>query len=298
MSRRLRLQGRLDLVMVTLLCFVMTGCLAALRRQPEPDIKRVVYLGIDKAPPEIEQAVAKHVDPGYERVSADEYRETARELQAETMTDLDVARVANAVDADVVIHGRFVRKNKRRAHVEVLMRTAATGEVVSEYVIPVRRGVMTKRGERKLDKELRAELAALLGPPPAAPAEPTEAVAAAETSPEPEAGEPESLVEKNARAEAAAKPAPAPVAAKPAPAPVAAKPAPAPVTAKPTAVPVAAKPAPAPAAKAPAAQAPRSSEKPAAAGTAVVQNQPAAPAPVIRTDTAGQVIDDEQPPGM
>jgi hypothetical protein len=280
MSRRLRLQGRLDLVMVTLLCFVMTGCLAALRREPKPDIKRVVYLGIDKAPPEIEQAVATHVDPGYERVSADEYRETARELQAETMTDLDVARVANALEVDAVIHGRFVRKNKRRAHVEVLLRTAATGEIVGEYTIPVRRGVMSKRGERKLDKELSAELTALLGPPAPAPAEPTEAVATAEASPEPEADEPESVVERNTRAEAAAKPAPTPVAAKPAPAPVAAKPAPAPV------------------AKAPAAQAPRASEKPAATGTAVVQSQPAAPAPVIRSDAAGQVIDDETPPGM
>ena len=55
MSRHLRLQGRLDLVLVTLLCFVMTGCIAALRREPapEPDIKRVVYLGIDKATPQI-----------------------------------------------------------------------------------------------------------------------------------------------------------------------------------------------------------------------------------------------------
>ena len=293
--------------MVTLLCFVMTGCLAALRREPKPDTKRVVYLGIDKAPPAIEQAVAKHVDPGYDRVSADRYRETAREIQAETMTDLDVARVANALEVDVVIHGRFVRKNRRRAHVEVLMRTAATGEVVGEYTIPVRRGVMSKRGERKLEKELRAELAALLGPPPAAATEPTEAVAAAETSPEPEAGEPESLIERNARAEAAARPAatpvaarsaPAPVAAKPAPTPVAAKPAPAPVAAKPAPALAAAKPAPAPVAKAPAAQAPRASEKPAAASNAVVQNQPVAPAPVIRTDATGQVIDDEQPPGM
>jgi hypothetical protein len=318
MSRRL--QGRLDLVMVTLLCFFMTGCLAALRREPAPDIKRLVYLGIDKAPPAIEQAVAKHVDPGYERVSADAYREAARKLQAETMTDLDVARVARELDVDVVIHGRYVRKNKRRGHVEVLMRTAAMGAIVGDYVIPVRRGVMSKRGERKLENELRTELATLLGPPAPAPAEPTEAVAAAETSPEPEADRPESVVEKNARAESvveknaraesekktraqaapalvAAKPAPAPVAAKPAPAPVAAKPAPAPV-AKPAPAPVAAKPAPAPIAKAPAVQASRVSEKPAAASTAVVQNQPVAPAPVIRTEANGQVIDDEQPPGL
>lgn len=293
MSRRLRLEGRLDLVMVTLLCFLMTGCLAALRREPEPDVKRVVYLGIEKATPAMEQAVAQRVDPGYERVSAEEYRETARELQAETMTDLDVARVARALEVDVVIHGRYVRKNSRRGHVEVLMRTAAAGAIVGEYVVPVRRGAMTKRGERKLEKELRAELQALLGPPVPAPASPDEAVASAEATPDEAAGAPESVVEKNARAQPAAaqaapKPAPAQAAAKPAPAQVATKPAP---TAK--AVPAAAT-----TAKAADKQAPRVSEKPATGAGAVVRSQPTAPAPVLRQDASGQVIDDDQPPGM
>ncbi len=294
MSRRLRLSGRLDLVMVTLLCFVMTGCLAALRREPEPDIKRLVYLGIDKGTPAMEQAVAKGVDPGYERVSAEVYREAARKLQAETMTDLDVARVAREIDVDVVIHGRYVRKNRRRGYVEVLMRTAATGEIAGEYTVPVRRGSMTRRGERKLEGQLHAELEALLGPPVQAPAEPTEAVAAVEESPEPEADEPESVIEKNARAE----PAPAPAAAKPTPTPVATRPTPTPVATRPTPTPVAAKSAPAPVTKSPSGKAQPVSEKPTAGTSAVVQNQPTAPAPVIRTDTTGQVIDDEQPPGM
>jgi hypothetical protein len=284
MSRRLRLEGRLDLVMVTLLCFLMTGCLAALRREPEPDVKRVVYLGIEKATPAMEQAVAQRVDPGYERVSAEEYRETARELQAETMTDLDVARVASALEVDVIIHGRYVRKNNRRGHVEVLMRTAATGAIVGEYVVPVRRGAMTKRGERKLDKQLRAELQALLGPPVPAPASPDEAVASAEATPDETAGAPESVVEENARAQPAA----AQAAPKPAPAQAAAKPAP---TAK-------AAPAAAPTAKASDKQAPRVSEKPATGAGAVVRSQPTAPAPVLREDANGQVIDDDQPPGM
>jgi hypothetical protein len=248
MSRHLRTARRLDLVLITLLCFVMTGCGAGLRREQKPDTKRVAYLGIDAATPALEQAVATRVDPGYERVLADEYRETARKLEAESMTDLDVARVARALDVDVIIHGRYVRKNRRRGHVEVLMRTAATGAVVAEYVVPVRRGAMTKRGKRKLDSQLRAELEALLGPPVQAPA--AQAVASAE---EPEAAS----APKVTGAQVADK-----------------KAAPAPET-----------------------QASGVSENPVASD-AVARSQPAQPAPVIIHDQNGQVIDDEQPPGL
>jgi hypothetical protein len=250
MPRHLRTARRLDLLLVTLVCFVMAGCVTGLRREHKPDTKRVAYLGIDAATPALERAVATRLDPGYEQVPADEYRETARKLEAESMTDLDVARVARALDVDVIIHGRYVRKKGRRGHVEVLMRTAATGAVVAEYVVPVRRGAMTRRGQRKLDNQLRAELEALLGPPVQAPA--AKVVASAEE--------------------------PAGEAASPA---------------KGTSGPVAEKKTTA----APGKQEPRVSENPAA-GDAVAHSQPTPPAPVLIQDRNGQVIDDEQPPGL
>lgn len=279
--------------MVTLLCLLVAGCAAGVRHEQKPDSKRVVYLGIDHGTPQLDEAVAGRVDPGYERVSAEQYRETARKLEADSMLDPDVARVAQALGADVVIHGRYVRKNRRRGHVEVLMRTAATGAVVAEYTIPVRRGSMTRRGERQLDSELRAELEALLGPPALAPAAPAQAVASAEPIPAQAAGAPGSEKarteeKKIARAEPAPAPTtPAPAQVRPARAQAAPTPAPARTAAKATR-----------AAKAPAEQAPRVSEKSAASAGAVAQSQPAAPAPVIRQDQKGQVIDDETPPGL
>lgn len=258
MSRYPRMASRLDLVLVTSLCSLMTGCFAAVRPEPKPDPKRVAYLGIDEAPPALEQAVALRVDPGYERVSEEEYRETARKLEAESMLDLDVARVAHALDVDVIIHGRYVRKNRRRGRVEVLMRTAATGAVVAEYVIPVRRGVMTRRGERKLDSGLRAELEALLGPPVPEPDAPAEAVAGAEASSDQALDTPRNNEEKT---DARTTPAHAPAA---------------------------------PAAKSPDRQVKAVSKEPAAGAGAAAQSQPTAP--VIRQHANGQVIDDEKPP--
>lgn len=269
----MRIVRRLDLVMVMLLCLVTSGCIAALRREPEPDTTRVAFLGIDKAPPAIERTVAERIDPGYERVSSEEYREAARKLQAETMTDLDVARVSRELDIDVVVHGKYVRKNRRRGRVEVLVRTAATGAVVSEYVIPVRRGAVTRHGQRKLDSELRAELEALLGPPPAPPAQVVAAVGEAPDRADDQAEHVDGAGAKTARAE--------PTNGRP-------EPAPARVT------PAAARSEPAAAAR-PGKPKTTMSEKPATSGDAVVRNQPA---PVIRQDRNGQVIDDEQPPGL
>lgn len=327
----LRIERRIEMALVALLCLVMTGCRLPAPEEPKPDVKRVVYLGIKNAPPKLDQAVADRVDPGYERVSAEEYRETARKLNAEGMIDLDVARVAQALDADVIIHGEYVRKSRRRGQITVTVRTAAIGAVVAEYVLPVRRGAIARRRARQFDGELRAELEALLGPPPAPPAEPASAVASTEPAPDEaaaaaevaEAGKPggaeaaPAAAQKPGRAEAT----PAPVAQKPGraeAAPVAQKPgraaaAPAaPAAQKPgraEATPVAAqKPGGAEAAPAPVAQkpgrgakatgqAPSASAEPARKPDAS-QNQPEprAPAPVLQQDEQGQVIDDEKPP--
>jgi hypothetical protein len=290
MPRRLCIERRIDLVLVPLLCLVMAGCLLKTRGEPKPDIKRVAYLGIKNGTPAMEQAVGDRVDPGYERVSADEYRETARKLNAEGLIDLDVARVAQALDIDVIIHGEYVRKNRRRGQLTVTMRTAAIGAVVGEYVIPVRRGAIGKRGARRLDSELRAELEALLGPP--APAAPASAVASAEATPAPAAPAPADTGEEPADAE----PAPAPAAQKatriePTPAPAAQKAA----RAEPTPSPAAQKAT--RGAKA-TGQSPGASGEPAKSRPDVAQNEPEprAPAPVLQQDESGQIVDDEQPP--
>ncbi len=304
MPRRLRIERRIDLVLVALLCLVVAGCLLRTRPEQKPDTKRVVYLGIKNGTPAIEQAVADRVDPGYVRVSADEYRETARKLNAEGLIDLDVARVAQALDIDVIIHGEYVRKNRRRGQLTVTMRTAAIGAVVGEYVLPVRRGAITKRGTRRLDSELRAELEALLGPPD--PAAPASAVASAEEPPDPAAPASADTGGKPAGAEAA----PAPAAqkatrAEPAPAPAAQKaarvePAPAPAAQKAARV----EPAPAPAAQKAPRDAKATGQSTGASGepakgrpdVAAKQPEPKAPAPVLQQDESGQVVDDEQPP--
>jgi hypothetical protein len=282
MSRLARTESRLGLVCITILCLIMAGCVPGFLRR-EPERKRVVYLGIEKAPPALDQAVSNRVDPGYVRVPASAYHEAAQRLQAESMKDEDVAKVATELSADVVIHGRYVRKNKRRAHVEVMVRAGATGVMLGKYVLPVRRDGMTPRGERRLDDEFRPQLEAFLGAPPSTPApqpvetEPTEAVAG--TGPEEQADEPEDTDEVEASPTRAT-----PVAAKPgktAPAENAtqAKAADAkagktkPVDTKP------AKPA---------------DTKPASAEPAP---PPAPPAPIdLEYNDDGQVIDDEEPP--
>jgi hypothetical protein len=304
MPRRLRIERRIDLVLVALLCLAMAGCLLQTRPAPKPETKRVVYLGIKNGTPAMEQTVADRVNPGYERVSAEEYRETARKLNAEGLIDLDVARVAQALDIDVIIHGEYVRKNKRRGQLTVTMRTAAIGAVVGEYVIPVRRGAITKRGARQLDSELRAELEVLLGPPD--PAAPGSAVASAEETPDQPAPAPADTGEKPADAEAAPAPAAQKAArAEPAPAPAAqkatrAEAAPSPAAQKATR----AEAAPSPAAQKATRGAKATGQPPGASGEPVkgrpdaAQNQPEpkAPAPVLQQDESGQVVDDERPP--
>jgi hypothetical protein len=320
----LRVARRIDLGLVALLGLVMAGCLVRARGEQAPPVKRVVYLGIKNAPPALDQAVAERVDPGYARVSAEEYRETARKLNAEGMIDLDVARVAQALGADVIIHGEYVRKNRRRGQLTVTMRTAAIGAVVAEYVLPVRRGVITKRGARQLDTELPAELEALLGPPPAPPAEPASAVASAEPDPAGTAGRAgETEDEKPGRVEAtpaaAKKPgrdeaAPAAAAKKPGreeAAPAAAQKKPGREEAAPAAAvaqkkPGRAEPAPAPVAQKPgrgaktAAPSPGASAEPAKGQPDEAQGppEPRGPAPVIVQDENGQVVDDEKPPAL
>lgn len=276
------------MVLVALLGLVMAGCLIrGARSEPEPDVKRVVYLGIEHATPALDQAVADRVDPGYERVSAEEYRETARKLNAEGMIDLDMARVAQALDVDVIIHGEYVRKNRRRGQLTVTMRTAAIGEVVGEYVVPVRRGAITKRGARQLDSELRAELEALLGPPPAPPAEPAGATASTEADQAADAPE-ELRDEKPGRAGATP--------AAPKPGRAEATPAAAPKPGRAGATPAAAQ-KPGRADKA-TARSSRTSSEPAEGQPDATRSQPEprAPAPVIHQDDSGQVIDDEKPP--
>lgn len=332
----LRIERRIEMALVALLCLVMTGCRLPAPEEPKPDVKRVVYLGIKNAPPKLDQAVADRVDPGYERVPAEEYRETARKLNAEGMIDLDVARVAQALDADVIIHGEYVRKSRRRGQLTVTVRTAAIGAVVAEYVLPVRRGAIARRRARQFDGELRAELEALIGPPPAPPAEPASAVASTEPAPDEAAAAAEVAgAEKPGGAEAAPAPAQKPGRAEATPAPVAQKPgraevapaaqkpgraaatpaaAAAPAAQKPgraEAAPVAAqKPGRAEAAPAPVAQKPGRGAKatgqaPSASAEPVKkpdapQNppEPRAPAPVLQQDEQGQVIDDEKPPAL
>jgi hypothetical protein len=93
----------------------------------------------------------------WELVSPDAYASTARELDARKQSDVDIARVADALDAAAVISGRLVGRS-RRGKLELTVRDGETGKVIDRLSLRVRRGKLGKKGDRRLERQLVAAL--------------------------------------------------------------------------------------------------------------------------------------------
>lgn len=136
-----------------------------------------------------------------ELMPAEDYWVMAKRLDARSLTRRNVAKVASAIGAAAVVHGRVSGKKRRRV-VTIYVREGESGRVVETHRVLVRRGKAVRRTETALERRLLASVAPVVEPreaeKPAAKAPPVEAPRTA-SAPE-------------------AKPAPAPE--KPRPAPV------------------------------------------------------------------------------
>jgi hypothetical protein len=252
-----------------------SGC--ATRRAQGP---AVVVLEVRGEPdPVWQERVAELAEARrFEVIPAEQYWVMAARLGARPLTARNVARVADALGASAVVHGRMTGKRSKKSRRQVMtlyVRNGENGRVVEKHRLVLRRGTPSRRGKAALERRLLAKIA---------PPEPPDA--------RPVAAEPVRAEPKPARA-VRAEPKPAkPVRAEPKPAkPVRAEPKPA--TARVEAAP--GRGAPVPAAKAKKVvevkrEPPRKSRSARAPGPA------AEPPPPVEYDENGQAIDDEAPP--
>ncbi|HWM88652.1 MAG TPA: hypothetical protein VNO33_22535 [Kofleriaceae bacterium] len=99
-----------------------------------------------------------------EVIPAESYWVMATRLGAQPLTDANVARVASALGASAVVHGR-VKGKRRRQVVAIYVRAGESGRIVERHRVKLRRGVAVRRSEAALERRLLASIA-----PDAAPA--------------------------------------------------------------------------------------------------------------------------------
>lgn len=153
-----------------------SGC--ATRRAQGP---AVVVLEVKGAPdPVWEDRVAELAEARrFEVIPADKYWVMASRLGARPLTARNVARVADALGASAVVHGRMTGKRSRKSRRQVMtlyVRNGENGRVVEKHRLVLRRGTPSRRGKAALERRLLAKIK----PPEQPRPEPVAATPAAE----------------------------------------------------------------------------------------------------------------------
>lgn len=184
----------------------------------EPEARQKLIVVIEGAKSQaVRGKVEKMLAEQYELVPAATYKKTAKRLKARKMIKKHLAKVAGALDADVVVHG-VVKKRGKRLTVAFKLHDGATGAIKERVDLTFKGKKIAKREQRELEDKLMPALAGLQ--PAEVVAEAPKAAVVAEapkakarvTEPEPEveldepAAEPEAPVAKPA-AKPVAKPA-------------------------------------------------------------------------------------------
>ena len=139
-----------------------------------------------------------------ELVPAEDYWVMAKRLDARALTRRNVARVASAIGAAAVVHGRVSGKKRRRV-VTIYVREGESGRVVETHRVLVRRGKAVRRTEVSLARRLLASVAPMVE----RPIEVAEKPAARPEKPDAKPAKPAAKPARTASApERAAKPAP------------------------------------------------------------------------------------------
>ena len=147
---------------------LIAGC-ATGGRPKGPSRPQVVVLSIG-AGAEVQSRVEELVTRRFDIIDDAAYRDAARRLKAVKMTRKNIARVAGELGAIALVHGKATGKKKRQV-VTIYVRDAENGKLLERHRLTVRRGVVAKKGNRRLEKRL---LAKVKGPPPPKPEEPVE----------------------------------------------------------------------------------------------------------------------------
>jgi hypothetical protein len=158
---------------------LIAGCATSGSRPKGPSRPQVVVLAIG-AGTTVQARVEELVTRRFDIISDDAYRDAARRLDAVKMTRKNIAKVAGELGAIALVHGKATGKKKRQV-VTIYVRDAESGKLLERHRLTVRRGVVAKKGNRRLAKRL---LAKVKGPAkPELPVEEEEPATASEEEP-------------------------------------------------------------------------------------------------------------------
>ncbi len=130
-----------------------SGCAA--RQPPRPAVAVLEVRGADGG--QWQERVAELAEAHhYQVIPAETYWVMATRLKARPLTASNVARVASAVGAAAVVHGRMTGAKRRRV-VTIYVRAGDTGRVVEKHRVRLRRSNRA-RGEAALERRLLASL--------------------------------------------------------------------------------------------------------------------------------------------
>jgi len=139
---------------------------------------QVVVLDIEGAGEKMQARIEELTARRFDVIDADAYWDAARKLKAKKLTRRNIARVATELGAVAVVHGKATGK-KRRQVVTIYVRDAGSGKLLERYRLTVKNGVVAKKGKRRLERKL---LAQVKGAPAAEPAAAEEAAGEEETA--------------------------------------------------------------------------------------------------------------------
>jgi hypothetical protein len=106
----------------------------------------------------------------WDLVAADDYISAAVKLDATSAAQDDIARVAREMQLSAVVYGKLIKKSKRRATLQIIVRDES-GEIIDTLQLRVRRGALSKKGVALMERRVLAALDGLM-PEPAPDAEP------------------------------------------------------------------------------------------------------------------------------
>jgi hypothetical protein len=146
------------LVIAAAVVFGLGACVAAPQR-------KVAVLGVERASGASDRAleawVAERVDRRYDVVPKRTYWKKASRLGAEKITANNVRRVAKRLDLDAIVYGEVSKKKRGRAWLTLWVHDGRTGKVIETHGLAVKRGKVSSKQARRIDRELLASLPAV-----------------------------------------------------------------------------------------------------------------------------------------
>lgn len=141
------------------LLLAAAACGSGNRPGGHSDRPQVVFLGVDGArDARVDERVAELVERRFDIIGKDAYMDRARELGAEKITRKNLAKVTSSLGAVALVHGSARGKSAKKQSVTIYVREPKKGKIKERYKLSVRKGVLAKKSDRALARQLLASV--------------------------------------------------------------------------------------------------------------------------------------------